>query len=377
LAVSVVIPCLNEAGTIAVCVEEALETLEREGLRGEVIVADNGSTDGSAALAGAAGARIVAAPVRGYGSACRAGLNAATGEYVVLADGDLSYDFGEIGRMVEALEQGADLVLGNRMDGIQPGAMKRLHRYVGNPLLSGLFNVLFGADVRDAHSGMRAVRRSVVPTLRLSAPGMEFASEMLIQAKKAHLVVREVPIEYRPRGGVSKLSTFRDGWRHLRLLLVRSPTHLFLIPGAVMATIGALGLITVLAHVPLFGREWDVHALIAGALLLIIGTQTIAMGICALSYAAHVLGDETPWFDRVRAHVHAEHGLIAGFATIGTGIAVAAYVAAVWIGRGFGRLAEVRPAILAATLIVIGLQLIFTSFLLALFGLASREQRDV
>jgi hypothetical protein len=206
---------------------------------------------------------------------------------------------------------------------------------------------------------------------------MEFASEMLIQAQKAHLVVRQIPIEYRPRGGVSKLSTFRDGWRHLRLILVRSPTHLFLIPGGVMAVIGALAMITVLAHVFLFGREWDIHALIAGAMLLIIGAQTIAMGVCALSYAADVLGDRTPWFDRARAHLRPEHGLLAGLLTIAAGLAIGGSVAATWISRGFGKLAEVRPAILAATLVVIGLQAVFTSFLLALFGIARPGGREL
>jgi hypothetical protein len=367
--VSVVIPCLNEAATIEACVRRALATLEAEELAGEVIVVDNGSTDGSGALAEAAGARVVDAPVRGYGAACRVGFGAARGSYIVLADGDLTYDFAEIPRFVRELDDGADLVLGDRMDGIEPGAMPPLHRYVGNPALSGLLNLLFRAGVRDAHCGMRALRTDVLDALELHAQGMELASEMVIQARKARLEIRQIPIAYGVRGGASKLATFRDGWRHLRLLLVRSPTHLFIVPGVAMALVGIAGIVTVLGQLSVFGREWDVHALVAASLLLIVGSQTIAMGVCALTYAAAVLGDRTPWFDRLQRRARAEYGLLAGAATILAGLVVSGIVVTRWIDRGFGGLAEVRPAILAATLIVIGIEIVFTSFLLALFGL--------
>jgi hypothetical protein len=374
--VSVVIPCLNEAATIAACVRRALATLEAEELTGEVLVVDNGSSDGSRALAEAAGARIVDAPVRGYGEACRVGFAAATGAYIVLADGDLTYDFGDIPRFVRGLADGADLVLGDRMGGIEPGAMRPLHRYVGNPALSGLLNVLFRAGVRDAHCGMRAVRRDVLDRMQLNARGMEFASEMVIQARKARLEISQIPIVYGVRGGTSKLATFRDGWRHLRLLLVRAPTHLFILPGAAMALAGIAGIVTVLGHVSVFGREWDLHALVAASMLLIVGSQTIAMGVCALTYAAVVLGDRTPWFDRLQRRARAEYGLVAGAATIAAGLVVGGVVATTWIDRGFGRLAEVRPAILAATLIVIGLEIVFTSFLLALFSIRPGRTAD-
>src|SRR3712207_915692 len=231
--VSVVIPCLNEAENIAACVRRAHAVLEGHDTPGEVSVADNDADDGSADPAAAAGARVVHEPRRGYGSAYLAGFRVAHGDYIVMADADMTYDWNEIPRFVEHLDAGGDLVMGDRMDNIQPGAMPWLHRYVGNPVLSGILNFFFRTGVRDAHCGMRGFRRDVLARLDLRTTGMEFASEMVIRAGKEQLDVRQTPIEYRPRGGESKLSSFRDGWRHLRFLLVHSPTHLFVIPGAI------------------------------------------------------------------------------------------------------------------------------------------------
>src|SRR5215208_147858 len=252
--VSVVIPCLNEAGTIEQCVKQAVETLEAAGLAGEVVVADNGSDDGSAELARRAGAVVVLEPRRGYGSAYLAGFGAAQGRFIVMADADLTYDFGDIPRFVQELSDGADLVMGDRMDNIHPGAMPWLHRYVGNPVLTGVLNAFFRTGVSDAHCGMRALRRDVLPRLDLRTTGMEFASEMVIRAAKERLDIREFPIEYHPRGGESKLSSFRDGWRHLRFLLVHSPTHLFMLPGAMMLALGALVALVALLQIDVFGR---------------------------------------------------------------------------------------------------------------------------
>ena len=213
--VSVVIPCLNEAENIEACVTAARAALERMDVEAEVVVADNDSEDDSARLAEEAGARVVVEKRRGYGSAYLAGFAASRGRYIVMADADLTYDFGEIPRFVAALEDGAQMVIGDRMDNIQPGAMPWLHRYVGNPVLTGLLNLFFRTGVNDAHCGMRALRRDVLPRLDLRTTGMEFASEMVIRASKEHLKIAEFPIEYRPRGGESKLSSFRDGWRSL------------------------------------------------------------------------------------------------------------------------------------------------------------------
>src|SRR5947208_3245452 len=267
ITVSVVIPCLNEAENIARCVQAARDAIDSAGLTGEVVVADNDSDDGSADLAHAAGARVIHEPRRGYGSAYLAGFAAARGRYIVMADADLTYDFREIPRFVEKLDEGAQLVMGDRMDNIHPGAMPWLHRYVGNPILSGILNFFFRTGVRDAHCGMRGFRREILPQLDLRTTGMEFASEMVIRASKEKLDIRQVPIEYHPRGGESKLSTFRDGWRHLRFLLVHSPTHLFLIPGLVMLVLGAIISGASLAQINVFGREWQLHSMIAGSLL--------------------------------------------------------------------------------------------------------------
>jgi Glycosyl transferase family 2 len=371
--VSVVIPCLNEAETIHECVSRAMGVLEASGMQGEVIVADNGSTDGSAELAERAGAHVVREPRRGYGSAYLAGFAAAQGDYIVMADADLTYDFGYIPQFIAALEDGGEMVIGDRMDNIQPGAMPWLHRYIGNPILSRTLNVFFRTGIRDAHCGMRAFRRDVLPRLDLRTTGMEFASEMVIRASKANLEVRQFPIEYHPRGGESKLSSFRDGWRHLRFLLVHSPTYLFILPGAVMAALGAVAALTVLAQVDVLGRTWDLHAMIAGALLMIVGVQVLALGLCAHAYGTYFMGERDPWFDRMRARFRLEHGLLLGGGIGLAGFVIAGVIVGIWIDRGFGELSEERLAILAASLIIVGIQIFFSSFLLSILGLRRRD----
>jgi glycosyltransferase involved in cell wall biosynthesis len=372
LTVSVVIPCLNEAESIEECVSRARETLERNGIDGEVVVADNGSDDGSLELAAEAGARVVHEPRRGYGSAYLAGFSAARGKYIVMADADLTYDFGDIPRFVAELEAGGEMVIGDRMDNIHPGAMPWLHRYVGNPVLTGILNLFFRTGVKDAHCGMRAVRRDVLPVLDLRATGMEFASEMVITAAKRNLDVRQFPIEYHPRGGESKLSSFRDGWRHLRFLLVHSPTYLFLVPGIAMLVVGLLVGVTVLAELNVLGRTWDIHSILAGALLTIVGTQVIGLGLCAHAYGAYFMGDRDPWFERMRARFRLEHGLLLGGVVLLAGLVLAGVIVAIWIDRGFGRLSEGELAVVAATLIIVGVQTMFSSFLLSILGLRRR-----
>jgi glycosyltransferase involved in cell wall biosynthesis len=373
LLVSVVIPCLNEADNIERCVTWARTTLAEHGIAGEVVVADNDSEDASAALAVAAGARVVHERRRGYGNAYMAGFGAARGRYIVMADADLTYDFGEIPRFVEQLEAGSDLVMGDRMDGIQPGAMPWLHQYIGNPILSGTLNLFFRTGVRDAHCGMRAFRRDKLAELDLRTTGMEFASEMVIRAAKAGLNISQLPIDYHPRGGTSKLSSFRDGWRHLRFLLVHSPTHLFVIPGAAMFLLGALVALVSLGRIEVFGREWMLHSMIAGSLLAIVGTQVLALGLCAHAYGSYFMGEREPWFDRMRARFSLEHGLLAGGAVAGAGALIAAVIVFTWVDRGFGSLSEERLLVAASALIIIGLQVLFSSFLLSILGLRRRD----
>ncbi len=367
--VSVVIPCLNEAANIEECVRRSVTALGEAGLAGEVIVADNDSEDGSAELAAAAGARVVHEPRRGYGSAYLAGFAAARGEYIVMLDADMTYPFDEIPRFVEELRDGAQLVMGDRMDNIEPGAMHWVNRYIGNPILSGTLNLFFRTGIRDAHCGMRGFRRSILPTLDLRTTGMEFASEMVIRASKEKLDIREFAIEYHPRGGESKLSSFRDGWRHLRFLLVHSPTHLFVLPGAALALFGTLVMMVALAQIDVFGREWDLHTMVAGALFMIVGTQVLALGLCAHAYGTYFMGEKDPWFDRMRARLRLEHGLMLGGAIVLAGLVAAAVITGIWIDRGFGQLSEERLAVLAATLMIVGIQVFFSSFLISILGL--------
>jgi glycosyltransferase involved in cell wall biosynthesis len=371
--VSVVIPCLNEAANIEECVRRSLGALMAAGISGEVVVADNDSQDGSGELATAAGARVVHEPRRGYGSAYLAGFAAARGEFVVMLDADLTYPFEEIPRFVSQLREGADLVMGDRMDNIQPGAMHWMHRYIGNPLLSGTLNLFFRTGIRDAHCGMRGFRRDILPRLDLRTTGMEFASEMVIRASKEKLDIREFPIEYAPRGGDSKLSRFRDGWRHLRFLLVHSPTHLFVVPGLAILALGLLISVVSLTQLSVFGRAWNLHTTVGGELLCIVGTQIIALGLCAHAYGTYFMGEKDPWFDRMRARFRLEHGLMLGGAIFTAGMIAGLVIFVIWFKRGFGELSEERLAVTAATLVIVGLQIFFSSFLLSILGLRRRD----
>jgi glycosyltransferase involved in cell wall biosynthesis len=368
MRVSVVIPCLNEAETISECVGQARAALAANELSGEVIVVDNGSTDGSGELARSAGADVVEEPRRGYGSAYLAGLAAAKGDYVVMVDADLTYDFGEIPAFVRELDAGADVVIGNRMQNIKPGAMPLLSR-LGNPLLSGFLNILHRTNVHDAHCGMRALRRDVIPVLNLRTVGMEFASEMVIRATREHLDVREVPIALHPRMGESKLSPFRDGWRHLRLILVYNPTFLFIIPGLVMVAIGSIIALLVFLEVPVFGRDLLVHSLIFGCLLILIGVQAIGLGLCARAFGVYFISDQDELFQRLRGKLKLEHGLALAVLVLVGGLALAGVVIGKWAAAGFGTLSEERLAILAFTVIAVGAQIFFTSFLVSIIGL--------
>jgi hypothetical protein len=216
---------------------------------------------------------------------------------------------------------------------------------------------------------MRALRRDVLPRLDLRTTGMEFASEMVIRASKEKLDVREFPIEYHPRGGESKLSSFRDGWRHLRFLLVHSPTYLFMLPGALMLVLGTLVSLVALLQIDVFGRAWDLHTMVAGALLMIVGVQVVALGLCAHAYGTYFMNEKDPWFDRMRSRFRLEHGLLLGGATLLVGLAVALAIVVIWIDRGFGQLSEERLAVLASALVIVGIQIFFTSFLLSILGL--------
>ena len=376
MELTVLMPCLNEAETVATCVRKAVGFLQEHEISGEVIVADNGSTDGSQQLATDAGARVVPVSEKGYGNALMGGIVAARGRYIIMGDADDSYDFTNLMPFVEKLRDGADLVMGNRFEGgIEPGAMPPLHRYLGNPVLSFIGRLFFGSKIGDFHCGLRGFRRDSVMRLGLQATGMEFASELVVKATLAKQRITEVPTTL-AKDGRSRpphLHTWRDGWRHLRFLLVHSPNYLFIVPGALMAVVGALVEMVVIAHLAVFGREWDIHALLGGALLAIVGTQVVGLGVCAHAYGTYFMGEQDRWFDRMRARYRLEHGLLLGGGIGFAGVVIGTWIVIDWITRGFGRLSEENLAVLAATLIIIGIQVFFSSFLLSILGLRRQD----
>jgi glycosyltransferase involved in cell wall biosynthesis len=369
--ISVVIPCLNEEGAIGRVVAWGHEGIAASGRRGEVIVVDNGSTDNSAQVAREAGARVVQEVRPGYGSAYLRGLAEARGQYVFMADGDGTYDLRNMGPFLEQLDEGKELVLGSRFQGrIHEGAMPWAHRWIGNPVLTWILNVFFGVRVSDAHCGLRAIRRSALPRLDLHATGMEFASEMILKAAKRGLSVGEVPIDYYPRTGESKLNTFRDGWRHLRFMLVHSSTFLFLIPGLVLLVLGLVVLFA-LAGGPIdaFGVHWYIHAMIVGSTATLVGAQVVQMGVFARTYAVLYLDEPDPLMERLWARAKLEYGLIAGGGILVAGLALLGTIFGQWAAGGFGALHEEHPALLGLTLIGLGVQILFGSFFLSVLGL--------
>jgi hypothetical protein len=343
-----------------------------------VIVVDNGSTDRSAERAAEAGAEVVFEPRRGYGSAYLAGIAHARGDYIVMADADGSYPVTELAEFVERLETGDDLVLGSRFHGrIHAGAMPWSHRWIGNPVLTGLLNRLFGIRVSDAHCGMRALRRSALPVLDLHSTGMEFASEMVFKAFRRKLRVAEVPIDYFARTGQSKLSRFGDAWRHVRFMLLYSPSWLFFAPGLVLLLLGVAGML-VLASGPVdvFGRTWQIHTMLAFVALTLIGAQVIQLALFARTYALTHYGEHDALLEPLRRRIHLEHGLLVGVALLLGGGAVLLVVLVRWAHAGFGALADEYPTALGVTLFGLGVQTIFGSFFLALLTMRSRTVDD-
>lgn len=372
IVVSVVMPCLDEAGSVGICVGKALDGLRRAGLVGEVVVVDNGSTDGSVAVAAEAGARVVLESRRGYGSAYLAGFAAATGRFIVMGDSDDSYDFTGLGALVGPLLAGeADYVLGSRFAGeILPGAMSWSHRRLGNPVLTGLLNRMFGLDSSDAHSGLRAFTREAYLRMGLRCEGMELASELVVAAARTHLRVTEVPITYHPRVGASKLNGLRDGWRHLRFMFLLAPRHLFVRPGTVLAAVGLAGQVALLAGVPGAGSERAVAQLsVLFALSAIIGVQAVALGIFADVYnAAQGWGIRLgAGLSRLIAGFTLERGLTTGATVFGAGLlAEIGVVTGVLVNAGSAD--AVPPAALALTLMALGTQIAFGAFALHLLS---------
>ncbi|MFD1033557.1 glycosyltransferase family 2 protein [Sphingomonas hankookensis] len=371
---SIVMPCLNEAETLAVCIKKAKLFLDAHDIAGEVIVADNGSTDGSLQIANAMGARIVNVPARGYGAALAGGIAAARGQFVAMGDADDSYDFGSLLPFVERLRGGADLVMGNRFQGgIAPGAMPVLHRFLGNPVLSLLGRAFFGTPVGDFHCGLRAFRRDRALELGLTAPGMEFASEMVVKASIARFAIAEVPTTLVPdgRSRPPHLRTWRDGWRHLRFLLLYAPRFLFFYPGLALLIVGmvAVGMLAG-GDIRLNGVEFGPHTMIFAAMAAIIGGQMIGLAVLARQYGILTgMWPESGAMQRIRSALTVERGCIVGGVLLLAGLGGAATSTWLWAQTGFGALVPgelMRLTIPSMLLACLGVQVAVTSFFAAL-----------
>lgn len=376
MRVSVVLPCLNEVGSVGDVVREARAAIADAGATGEVIVADNGSTDGSREEAATAGARVVGVSKRGYGAALLGGFNEAQGDVILMADADGSYDLSALGPMLARIGSGDELVMGSRLKGhIEPGAMPASHRYLGTPLLTWLLNLLYGIGVSDTQCGIRAVRRDALERLHLRMPGMELASEMIVNASRARLRIGEVPVTYRARKGESKLDTMRDGWRHLRFLLMYSPTALFLFPGLALLLVGMFLVGALVSGPVVIGPYFfDIHWMVLGALLALVGFQIVALGLAvkALAVALEIQPID-PTLEAFRRVFTLERGLVTGAVLFVAGLGVDLSIVVRWFGSGLGALNEVRPALLALTIMLLGMQLAFASFFVSAIDLHAGE----
>jgi glycosyltransferase involved in cell wall biosynthesis len=381
IELSVVLPCLNEAETLATCIKKARGSMEALGVEGEIVVADNGSTDGSQSIAEALGARVVPVPERGYGAALRTGIAAAEGRFVIMADADDSYALDDLGPFVEALRGGADLVMGNRFaGGIEPGAMPALHRYLGNPVLSWVGRLFFRVPINDFHCGMRGFRRDRIMGLGLTTVGMEFASEMVVRSAINGLNITEVPTTLKPdgRSRAPHLRTWRDGWRHLRFLLAFSPRWLFLYPAVFLVVVGA-AVFTRLAVGPVTigSVTFDIQTMIAAASAIIVGIQAGVLAMVSRAYASSL--GLLPRSDRVERFLDRftlEWGLIVGFAMTLAGIGSFVLAVLNWRETDFGALTteDMRLPLLGMLLIVAGSQVILGSFLLSLTRIGEGEE---
>lgn len=382
---TILMPCLNEAETIAICVEKARTYLSRTGIHGEVLIADNGSTDGSQEIALRLGARVTSVTEKGYGAALQGGIAAARGRYIIMGDADDSYDFSNLDAFVRRLREGAELVMGNRFQGgIEAGAMPTLHRYLGNPVLSFLGRLLFRLPTGDFHCGLRGFNTERIRALDLRTTGMEFASEMVVRSGLAGLRIEEVPTTLKPdgRSRPPHLRTWRDGWRHLKFLLMHNPRWLFFIPGSGLGGIGLL-----LAGLLFFGpvefgenRTLDLNSFVAACFMMMVGLQLVTFGVLSRRYAdlTGILPSNwrSEWLLR---HISSDRlVLFAGGLFVG-GALMFGYAAAAWASLGFGHLADPafpRLVVLGLTLIVLGLQLLFSAFMLGILEIPVHRRRD-
>lgn len=378
--VTIVLPCLNEAETLASCIREAFEALRENNIKGEVLVADNGSTDGSIEIAQNAGARLVHVPEKGYGSALKGGIQAAYGKYILMGDADGSYNFKELPKFLQKLEQGYELVMGCRLPKgggqIEKGAMPWKHRWIGNPVLSALGKLFFSAPVDDFHCGLRAFEKKAIDQLDLQTNGMEFASEMVVKSTIEGLKITQVPITLRPDGRTRSphLRSWRDGWRHLRFMLLYSPTWLFMVPGVFLFVAGFIGYAILLPSPLTIGKvTFDINSLLVFNTIFMVGFQIIAFGLLIKAYAARVrLLPHGDYWIRIINGRPVEWGILGGFLFMLFGLGFLGNAVLTWREAGFGPLSyqdSLRMVIPALTFIGLGIQTMVFGFALAVLGI--------
>lgn len=381
LELTIVMPCLNEAETLEVCIRKALKYLADNNVSGEVVIGDNGSTDGSQDIARRCGARVVDIPRKGYGSALMGAIQASKGKYVIMGDSDDSYDFSNLNAYVEKLREGYDLVMGNRFKGgIAKGAMPFLHYYLGNPVLSFIGKLFFGGNINDFHCGLRGFRQDIVSLLNLQTTGMEFASEMVVKANINKLRITEVPTTLSPdgRSRPPHLRTWRDGWRHLRFLLLYSPRWLFLIPGMTLMIIGLIALILIQrGPVHMLNIYFDTNTMLYAGAFIVIGFQAVNFAVFTRIYAIQQgFLPKNDTLERLYKFITLEAGLIIGGIITVAGLAGSVYSLYQWDQQNFGALnypSILRVVIPSVIAIMIGLQTVFSSFFLSFLGLNQKQ----
>jgi len=370
--VSVVLPCLNEEGSIGACIKKIREVFEKEGIRGEIIVSDNGSGDRSVEIAESLGAKVVREPVHGYGAAYLRGLKEAQGRFIIMGDSDNTYDFYDIPRFLLPLKNGYDVVMGSRFKGtITRNAMSWTHRYIGNPILSGMCRLFFHTSLSDIHCGMRAFTHEAFRAMELQTLGMEFATEMVVALLQKRLKICEIPIDYYPRSGKSKLMPLADAWRHIRFMLLYCPVWLYFVPGIAGFLAGMAVLLLLLRGPILFlGHYWDIHLMVFASIISILFYQVLHLGVYAHTYAirqGYLHYDDLTLFFKKRFNL--ERGILLGGVIFLTGFVIEGFIFVEWFSSNFGALYRIRESIVGMTFLVIGLQTIFSSFFISLLFL--------
>ncbi len=379
IEVSVVLPCLNEEEAIGDCIKKIKDVFLKENIKGEIVVCDNGSTDESAQIAKTFGAKVVFQPIRGYGAAYLKGIKEAQGRYIVIADADDTYDFYEIPKFIKLLKKGYDLIMGSRFKGkIFKGAMPFSHRFIGNPIITWAFRMFFKTQLSDVLCGMRAFTKSAFEKMNLRCLGMEFGTEMILSALQKKMKITEIPINYYPRKGVSKLRPFKDAWRYFRFMLLFSPTWLYIVPG-VFFTISGLTILFLLVRGPVLflGHKWDIHMMALGSLMSLLGFQVLNLGIYAKVFGVregYLIPDKLTLF--LMQNFKVEMGILIGSVFFVIGFLINLSIFLEWWYKFFGSLHRIREAILALTLMVLGLGVIFSSFFISFLTIEKNDTRN-